>query len=225
MRLKFLHGLDDDMREQALKDFWQENKKYIIGGFAVLFLSYGAGQGYNHYQANKQDANALGYHQASQMDTPEAYTGFAETAPAGFEGLALFKAAEALIEEDKHQAAAERFSRIRENSSLPELWQHLAAIREAELLLRFSPAKSQEILAELVADDSPYQHTAYELLATEAQNRAAYDEAAAYYEKLLSMTNLADGMRQAIKQRLSYLEGKGFISATGQTSDTGEGTN
>ena len=77
MRLKFLHGLDDDMREQALKDFWQENKKYIIGGFAVLFLSYGAGQGYNHYQANKQDANALGYHQASQMDTPEAYTGFA----------------------------------------------------------------------------------------------------------------------------------------------------
>lgn len=222
MRFKFLHGLDDDMREQAMKDFWQENKKIIIGGFAMLFLSYGGGQYYRYYQSSQQEANALGYHQASQMDTVETYKGFADEAPAGFKGLALFKAAEALIEQEEFTKAAETFAQIREDSSLPVLWRDMAAVRQAEVLLSDNPEKSQQILATLVDDNSPYQHTAYELLAIEAQNREAYEEAAAYYERLLDMPDLREGMRQAIEQRLSYLEGKGYITEPPQPA---EGTN
>lgn len=233
MRFKFLHGLDDDMREQALKDFWHENKHIIIGGFAILFLSYGAGQGYRHYKAHQTEANALGYHQASQLDTPAAYKDFAQAAPSGFEGLALFKAAQAHVAAENPEAAADVFAQIRETGGLPTLWRDLAAIRQAELLLTLNPEQAQGILAELVGDESPYQRTAYELLAIEAQNREAYDEAAAYYERLLDMPDLPAGMAEGIEQRLSYLEGKGYITETGQqprgqdasARQTTEGTN
>ena len=227
MRFKFLHGLDDDMREQAMKDFWHDNKKFIIGGFALLFLSYGAGQGYRAYQTHTQEANALGYYQASQLDTPQAYNEFAEQTNDGFQGLALFKAAQKLVQEENFDKAERFFAQIRNNNSLPTSWQDLAAIRQAELLLTLNPEKAQTILENVVTSDSrsgdsPYKRTAYELSAIEAQNRGAYEEAAGYYERLLQMPDLLGGMRENIQQRLSYLKGKGYITTTGQTS---EGTN
>lgn len=222
MRLKFLHGLDDDMREQALKDFWQENKKIIFGGFAVLFLSYGGGQFYKHYSAEKKDAQALAYHQASQLDTAEVYQDYAEQAPKGFKALALFKAANLQLENGDKAAAAQTFGRLYANKSLPALWRDLAAVRQAELLLSENPEKSRSILSVLIEDGSQYSRSAYELLAIEAQNRQAYGEAAAYYDRLLQMPDLLEGMRQAIEQRLTYLEGKGYITQTGQPI---EGTN
>lgn len=216
MRLKFLHGLDDDMREQALKDFWQENKKIIIGGFAVLFLSYGGGQFYKYYSAAKMDAQALAYHQASQLDTPEVYKDYAEEAPAGFKALALFKAANSQIQADELAAAADTFATIAQDSKLPPLWRDLAAARQGELLLTLDPDKARTVFSTLTKQDSPYARTGYELLAIEAQNRGAYGEAAAYYSRLLEMPDLLAGMREAIQQRLTYLEGKGYITATGQ---------
>ena len=227
MRFKFLHGLDDDMREQALKDFWHDNKKFIIGGIALVFLSYGAGQGYRTYQNNIQTADARGYHQASQLDTPQAYADFAQQANDGYQGLALIKAAQKEMKKGNLAAAEAHFAQVRSHKDLPAAWRDLAVIYQSELLLTLNPEKAQNLLQELVAKDSPYQRTAYEFLAIEAQNRRNYDEAAGYYERLLQMPDLLGGMRENIEQRLSYLQGKGHITASGQTTGqtTSEETN
>ena len=223
MRFKFLHGLDDDMREQALKDFWHENKLFIIGGFAMLFLSYGAGQGYIFYKAHKLETQAQAYYEAMQEGTPQAYKEFSQKTTTGFQGLALFKAAQQMIDQDKPEEAVSQFESIRQTSGMPRLWRDLAAIRQAELLLARNPQKAQNILAKLVSDNSPYLSTAFNLLAIEAQNRQAFDEAVAYYERLSSMNDLPNNMRENIQQRLSYLQGKGLLKS-GISPDNG-GTN
>ena len=54
---------------------------------------------------------------------------------------------------------------------------------------------------------------ALELLAIAAQNKGEYAVAQNYYEELLNQGGLAETMRGRIEARLSYLKGKGLISA------------
>ncbi len=220
MKFKFLHGLDDDIQEQALQDFWTENKWFIYIGFIVFFASFGGMKYYQIHQQNSLQAEAISYYQAKEQGNMPAMEALANDANKGYRSLALFEIANDHVKNKAYKEASEIYGAISTDNSMPVLWRDLAAILQAQLVLSAEPEQSVLTLKNLVATNSPYKLTALELLAIQAQNEEQYEQAKSYYEQILAQSGNMQDMRPRIEQRLSYLKGKGLLK-----EETAEGTN
>lgn len=212
MRINFLHGLDDDIREQALKDFWKENRNFLFVAVIVLFASFGATQYYKHHKAETIQQQAIAFYQASQSQSAESFSKLAADTTGGYKAMALFEVAKNTIEKGDKAEALKAYAEIRTGDATV-LLRDLATILEAELLLATDAATAEKHLMTLVAEKSPYRLTALEMLAINAQNKSEFAVAQNYYEELLAQGGLAETMRNRIEARLSYLKGKGLITA------------
>lgn len=214
MRFNFSHGLDDDIRDQALRDFWKENRNFLIAAVVVLFASFGATKYYQMHKAESIQQQAIAYYEASQKKSAEEFSKLAKGTTGGYQAMALFEVAKAQIAEKNYAEAAKTYGQIRENGATA-LLRDLAAVMENQLLMATDPQAAEKGLKELVAKKSPYMLTAMELLAILAQNQEKYDVAQGYYEQLLNIdTDPALAMRSRIEKRLGYLKGKGLITPT-----------
>jgi len=215
MRINFLHGLDDDIREQVLKDFWQENRNFLFIALVVLFASFGATQYYKHYKAETIQQQAITFYEASQAKSAEGFTKLAAEATGGYKAMALFELAKTQAAAGNNAEAVKAYAQIRKGNAAV-LLRDLATIFEAEILLSTDAAEAEKHLMTLVAEKSPYKLTALELLAINAQNKGEFTVAQNYYEELLAQGGLAETMHNRIQARLSYLKGKGLIAVTNE---------
>ena len=212
MRFNFSHGLDDDIRDQALRDFWKENRNFLIAAVVVLFASFGATKYYQMHKAESIQQQAIAYYEASQRQSAEAFSKLAEETNGGYKAMALFEVAKSQMAEKNYAEAAKTYAQIRE-SGASALLRDLAAIMENQLLMETDPQAAEGGFKALVAKKSPYMLTAMEMLAILAQNQGKYDVAQGYYEQILNnKTDAALAMRSRIEKRLGYLQGKGLIA-------------
>ena len=217
MRINFLHGLDDDIREQALQDFWKENRNFIFLAVFVLFASFGATQYYKTHKAETIQQQAIAYYEAVQSQSAEEFSNLANEATSGYKAMALFEVAKTQMAEGNLEAAAETFGQIRE-SNASVLLRELAAVQQAQVQLQTAPEAAEKQLIELIGNKSPYMLTALELLAISKQNSGDYAAAQSYYQELLAQGGLAETMRDRVENRLAYLRGQGLVAAEGATN-------
>jgi len=212
MRINFLHGLDDDIREQAMHDWWKDNRNFIIFAVFILFASFGATQYYKQHKEQTIQQQAIAFYEAKQAKSSEGFSDLAEDANGGYRAMALFELAQAQMNEGKTAEAAETYAQIRE-SDASVLIRDLGAVLEAQILMSSDIEASNEKLKALVSSKSPYMLTALELLAVNAQNQEDYATAQNFYQELLAQGGMAEAMRDRVEKRLTYLKGLGVLAA------------
>jgi hypothetical protein len=211
------HEVDEEVRRERLKRFWDRYSLLIIGGCILIVAGIAAWRGYDWY-VGRQAAIAGARFEAAvalseQGKTKEAEAEFskiAADAPGGYAVLARFRAAAALAESDK-SAAAKAYDAIAQDGSTAQVWQDLAAVRAGLLLADTAPlAEMQRRLVPLAQSDRTFRHSARELLALSAWHHK--DTAAA--RKYLDMMAQDAETPAGVRSRADVLAA--LIAATGE---------
>jgi hypothetical protein len=167
--------VDEEVRREQLKKLWERYHNYIIAGAVAIVLAVGAWRGYQYWQARLAAEAGAAYDAADQLAAQgkhdEAETAFAKLATdstAGYRLLAQLREAAEMAERDP-KAAVAAYDRIAGETTGQPLVSGLATIRAALLLVDTAPlSEMTQRLDAATQPNSPYRHTARELLALSA---------------------------------------------------------
>jgi hypothetical protein len=167
--------VDEEVRREQLKKLWQRYGNYVIAA-AFLFVAAVAGwRGYQYWEARQAAVAGAAFDAASQLasqgkhdDAQAAFAKLVADGTAGYRQLARLREAAELGQRDPKAAVAAYDAIARDNAGQP-LVSDLATIRAAMLLV--DTAKLDEMtqrLEPIAQPQSPFRHTARELLALSA---------------------------------------------------------
>jgi len=196
------HEVDEEVRRERLKQFWDRYSLLIIAACVLVVLGIGAWRGYEWYIERQAAAAGARFEAAAtlmeQGKTAEAETAFSQIAadaPGGYATLARFRAAQALAAKDK-QAAVKAYDALTQDGSLQPLWQDLAAIRASLLLIDTAQlSEMQRRLVPLADSARPYRHSARELLALSAWHNNDVTTAKKYLDMMAQDAETPPGVR------------------------------
>jgi hypothetical protein len=196
------HEVDEEVRRERLKQFWDRYSLLIIAACVLVVLGIGAWRGYQWYVDRQAAAVGARFEAAAtlmeQGKTAEAETAFSQIAadaPGGYVTLARFRAAQALAAKDK-QAAVKAYDALAQDGSLQPLWQDLAGLRAALLLADTAQlSEMQRRLAPLAESGRPYRHSARELLALSAWHNNDVATAKKYLDMMAQDAETPPGVR------------------------------
>jgi hypothetical protein len=196
------HEVDEEVRRERLKQFWDRYSLLIIAGCVLVVLGIGGWRGYEWYVDRQAAAAGARFEAAAtlmeQGKTVEAETAFSQiaaNAPGGYATLARFRAAQALTAKDK-QAAVKAYDVLAQDGSLGPLWQDLAGVRAALLLADTAQlSEVQRRLAPLAESGRPYRHSARELLALSAWHNNDVATAKKYLDMMAQDAETPPGVR------------------------------
>ena len=196
------HEVDEEVRRERLKQFWDRYSLLIIAACVLVVLGIGAWRGYEWYIERQAAAAGARFEAAAtlmeQGKTAEAETAcsqIAADAPGGYATLARFRAAQALAAKDK-QAAVKAYDALAQDGSLQPLWQDLAAIRASLLLIDTAQlSEMQRRLVPLADSARPYRHSARELLALSAWHNNDVTTAKKYLDMMAQDAETPPGVR------------------------------
>ena len=169
------HEVDEEVRREQLKKLWDRYSIYLIV-LAVLIVAGMAGwRGYEYWVAKKAAAAGAEFEAAialneegKRAEAEAAFAKVAAEAPAGYRVLARMRAAGALAQ-SKPADAVKAYDEISADASLGTIWQDLAAVRAALLLVDTAPLADMRRRLDPVAEPTrSFRHTARELLALSA---------------------------------------------------------
>jgi hypothetical protein len=169
------HEVDEEVRREQLKKLWDRYSIYLIV-LAVLIIAGMAGwRGYEYWVAKKAAAAGAEFEAAialneegKRAEAEAAFAKVAAEAPAGYRVLARMRAAGALAQ-SKPADAVKAYDEISADASLGTIWQDLAAVRAALLLVDTAPLADMRRRLDPVAEPTrSFRHTARELLALSA---------------------------------------------------------
>ena len=169
------HEVDEEVRRERLAKIWERYSGLIIAACVLVVAGVGGWRGYEWYIARQAAIAGTQFEAAVSLaegnKPAEAQTAFdkvAAEAPGGYRTLARFRAA-AELGKTKKDDAVKAYDALASDGSLGPLWQDLAGIRAAMLLVDTAPlADMQKRLEPLAESGRVYRHSARDLLALSA---------------------------------------------------------
>jgi hypothetical protein len=200
--------VDEEVRRERLLQLWKRYGNFIIAAVVIVVLGVGGWRGYQWWEAKKAAEAGGAFNSAVELfDTgkpAEAEAAFARLAnqgPAAYRVLARIREAAILAQRDP-KAAVAAYDAIANDSSAGKLFQDLAAIRAGALLVDTAPlTEMTQRLEPLSKPDSPFRHSARELLALAAFK--ASDKVAA--KKWFDMIESDPETPQSLRGRIDIL--------------------
>ncbi|HET8543684.1 MAG TPA: tetratricopeptide repeat protein, partial [Pseudolabrys sp.] len=169
------HEVDEEVRREQLKKLWDRYSIYLIALAVLIVAAIGGWRGYEYWVAKKAAAAGAEFEaaialneQGKKAEAEAAFAKVAAEAPAGYRVLARMRAAGALAQ-SKPADAVKAYDEISADASLGTIWQDLAAVRAALLLVDTAPLADMRRRLDPVAEPTrSFRHTARELLALSA---------------------------------------------------------
>lgn len=169
------HEVDEEVRREQLKKLWDRYSIYLIALAVLIVAGMAAWRGYDYWVAKKAAAAGAEFEAAialneegKRAEAEAAFAKVAAEAPAGYRVLARMRAAGALAQ-SKPADAVKAYDEISADASLGTIWQDLAAVRAALLLVDTAPLADMRRRLDPVAEPTrSFRHTARELLALSA---------------------------------------------------------
>ena len=160
-----MHEIKDDLRQQQLKAFWQENRDWIIGGVILAIVLTGGMSYWRSHQAEKNMQRTSAMLQVLNTGDPAAISAFAQSG--GTQAvLARFAAAGAYLQKNQTDEAIAVYQTIEKQRGADKVLRDLAKLQR--LILQMSTADTalmQSELASLASDKNPLRFTAMEMQA------------------------------------------------------------
>jgi predicted negative regulator of RcsB-dependent stress response len=184
--------LDDEEQLEALKKWWSENGKSVVGGIVLGLVLVGGWRGWQYYAQNQAETAGARYDEmlvAAESRQTERAVQLAEGLRAEFEdtayaSLAALQAAKLKFEAGDRAAAQVQLAWVRANAPDPALRQ-IATLRLARILLDDADLDAAQRLLDAAPRDAFAPELA-ELRGDLARARGDLAAARAAYEEALA---------------------------------------
>ena len=202
--------INNELKQDRQAVLWRRYGKYVIGVAVLIIALVGARQGYVYWKEARDGAAATAYYQAASIeDVGEALQAAENTLTSGYRVLADFTIARKLAEQGRSSDAEAAFFALAERNDIDGFY------RDAALLLSVmhapENANSDDLLARLsILTDTagPLQGLALEQAAGLALKGARAQDAAAFLEKITTLSEVPSSLRQRAAQLLTIVGGK-----------------
>jgi hypothetical protein len=211
--------VDEEIRRERLRSLWDRYSIVIIAVAVLIVAGIGGWRAYEYYVGQKAAVAGAAFEEAvtlsEQGKHAEAEKAFAKVvgeAPKGYAVLARFRAAAELAEANpgKPDEAVKAYEALAADASLGQMWQDLAGLRAAFLLVDTAPyADLRGRLEPAAGAGRPYRHTARELLALSAFRANDVTEAKRYIDMITTDAETPPGSRQRIEVLSALIAGEG----------------
>lgn len=209
-----IREIDDELRQEQVQKVWARYGRYILAAAAGCVIAVAAWQVWHNHQMETRRAQGERFAEAQKL----ALAGNVDGAKAALRGLAgasdgyalLARFQEAAIESraGNADAALQIYRNVAGNKDVPALYQGLATVLAVGLELNKPGADTKALadrLAPLAKPDSPWRHSAQELLAAIAMKGGDTAGARKYFDDLAKDPETPARMRQRASEMLTIL--------------------
>ena len=201
----FLREVDEEYRRDKVRDFFVDNRVFLISA-VVLFLAATGGwiwwQSYQREQAGKQVEELAAVFQeigkGNSKQVQPRLDALQESASDAVRTTAIFTAAALDLENNNSKAAADKYRSIAADEDQPEPYRQIALIRQTAL--EFDQIKPEEVIARmkpLAAPGEPWFGSAGEMTALALIKQGKKEEAG----KLFAAIGRDRGVPEVIRGR------------------------
>jgi hypothetical protein len=223
--------VEEELRQERYSALLKKWGPWVGGAAAAIVLGVGAYQFMEWSTKQRADAASEQYQAAAELyeagnlvQADSQFQTLAESAPRGYETLALMRRAEIALSQGDTDEAARLFNRASELSPEPlirDLARYQAALAQFDQLSYDDLANRLEPLTEGVA---PVGLLARELMAAAALRDERWDEARQRYQLLSIALDMPEGMSQRVMQAQSYLNQRAPVAEPVEMSGAPETT-
>lgn len=193
-----LRQIEEEVRREQLAKLWDKYGVLALGAIAAILLVFGGWRLYQNQVITAAKRAGAQFAEASDLladaklakdkknDAVRAIEAMAKSGPSGYAILADFKLAARARSEGKADEAIKRYQAIAANTDADVTLRSFAKLQIASLKLdtgSFTDVKNQ--LNDLVKTDSPWRHSAREILGLAALKAGELAEARETFQSLL----------------------------------------
>lgn len=175
----------DDLRQQELKAFWQENKAWVIGGVIAAILATGAMSFWRNYEYKQNVASTTALLEAAKLSDVEKISAFAKSGDKDHAVVARFLAAGLYLQQDNKDMARALYADIEKTSGIDAAYRDLAALYGVRLDLESGdPDALHKRIDKLTGKNDVWRFSAMEAKALLFAREGKMKEAATLMEKI-----------------------------------------
>ena len=216
--------VDEDLRREQYKAIWTRYGNYIIVVAVLIVVATGGYRGWQYWQARQAAASGDRFVAALKMaddgKKQEAIVALDELAANGHGAYPYFanmRAAALKTADGDAASAAAAFDAVAADRNAPPLLRDVARLRAALALSDTASLTDLETrIADLAKAESPFRHTAREILALAAWRTGDMTKASAYLIELTADPRVTQGARQRavlLQQLIRARQGEPAASA------------
>jgi hypothetical protein len=215
--------VDEALRNDRFRSLWDKYGAFVFGVAILIVVVVGGYNGWTYWQAKQASEagerfmNALQLEEAGKREeSVAAFQKLADDGPRGYRLLARFQVAAAFAKGGDQQGAVKAYDELAADRSVGDLMQGFAAIQAASLRVdEADVAEMKERLEALASGQSPWRHSARELLGLTAFRTGDNAQAEQLFGQLLADQNAPQNLKQRAEMMLALLVKSG-PSAGGQ---------
>jgi hypothetical protein len=205
--------VDEELKQDNAKQLWDRYGRYLVGVAILIVMATAGHVGWKEYVQNRQEAYSEQFMAALSLSGDKKHTEAAaalarlsDDASGGYATLARFREAVERAAAGNKNAAVDIYDAIADDGGVDSLYQGLAVLNAA--LLRIDdgdPVKLMADLAPYATLESPWRHTAGELIAVLALRSGDLAKAKEGYQKLADDLEAPQGARARATEVLRTL--------------------
>ena len=214
----FIREVEEELRSDQLKGFWDRYKYIIIGG-AVLIVAATAGyRAWLFYTQSQAAQSGDRFIEAVELsndgkhdDAIVALQALASDGSGEYPALAKIRLAAEFAKNDEPQKAIEAFDTIAADSGFDQTLRNVARLRAGLLLVDHGSYDDVvNRLNQMSNDGNPFRHSSREGLGLSAWKQSKYEDALNWFSIILEDAQAPQGVRQRAEIMIELLAGKGY---------------
>lgn len=205
--------VEEELRRERLKALWDRYGALFMAAALAIVLGVAGYKGWQYWTAYQAAAAGSKYDSAVKLveegktdEATQALETMTVSGPSGYRGLARFRLAAQKAKAGKKAEAAQLYDDLAGDSSIDGVLQSFARIRSA--MLNLDTADFTEIknrLNDLTGADSPWRHSARELMGLAAYKAGKTQEAQGLFNQILGDPVTPQGLRQRAQMMMSLI--------------------
>lgn len=206
--------VDEDLRHQRYIKLWRQYGVFIVGGIIAVIASVLVFSIMQSYSESKRDKASDQFFAAQKLLTEQddpvsalaAYERLEKNAPEGYQVLARFAQAEALLDAEEPDKALATYDAIAADGSVPSEFQDLARIKGGMLVSgSISATEMRTRLGTTLSGDNIWNASAVELVAFSLYKDGNLEAASQEYLALIADTTAPPNLRTRAEEMLKVI--------------------
>lgn len=211
---EFIREVDEEVRQERYEILWKRYGRYVLGAAVAIVVATAAGVFWQNYQRQQHEADSQAFIAAvsktgqNRLDEAIAELHALSTdATTGYAVLARLREAAMLAQNGDSAAAVIVFTRVAEDSDVPEVYRDYARLMSVLHEIEGIDSDTAESrLTPLLATDNPWRFSARELAAIAAMRAARMDRARELLEANADDPEAPQGIRARAAQLLATID-------------------
>jgi len=213
----FIREVEEELRNERLKDFWSKFGNYIIALAVLIVIGTASYRIYEWYQFDRSSKAGDAFMEAvrlSDENKPDeaiaALKSLGTKNTTTYKGLANLRLAAELAKKGESKAAIEAYDAVAADDSADQNLRTIARVRAAMLLVDHGTiADVESRVGQLTGPSAPYRFAAREALGLAYLKSSDLDKAHAQFTELSNDTATPQNQRRRVRIMLDFIASRG----------------